>query len=791
MVDLSVLAGAWLVMAMRVVTSGAGFDGVTYTTPGSVTTHEAWRHGRLALWSDTIFGGTPHLGNLQTGAMYPFHLLSMPFTDVLGEHVETAAHLLLLGAGMYLLGRRLGFDRPAPLAMAVAAMWSGATIVRSTLVVHMLPLSWAPLCMVLIHSVVTSTRPRRAAAGLGLAAWCLFASGHPQSVLMAGTLLAGWAVGLVLQHRAWARIVWLAAAGGITMLVAAPLLFAVRQSLRAAAATTRDDAAVQAPGFIVPVREFPRILLGEPFSGLDHLFGDMERITYAGVVVVALACVGIADAVRRRTWSLLVLAATGLFAASLSVGLRSPTLRFARAFIPGFDQPRVSARWNWVLVVTLIVLAGAGIDRLRRQPSRVDAVAVGAPLVVLLLLSQGWLAETDSRNLVLWCAVGILVCALAIVTHPRARFALACVVAALGVFELAVPITAVTERGAVTTSTREYESPAAQWLSTQPGLALAIVDESLDERFLVAAMRPNANTLYGVRSIDGYDGGVAVSRRWHAGLLQLIPTVNDLTFRAQAPVVLEPQPLARLGVRFVFFNSSRGDGSANFPGWRLVQTDGEFEVYENPLWLGDAVAWYQTRLVGTPEDAGNTLRNESGELADVGLVERESAVLECSGACAPDGFITESPIDGTRSVTVQLSKPAVVAVHEQFDEGWTITVDGEPAPAVAVDGIWTGVRVPAGTHRVRLEYRPGWLTLSLLLMVVGLLAVGLWWWPGGPRIASGGDLHALPERVAAGDLGGGFLRRRVEPRGIGVELAVDGDVLVAGGALPRAGGVAG
>jgi len=728
-VDLSVLAGAWLVMAVRVITSGAGFDGVTYTVPANVTTHDAWRHGRLALWSDTLFGGTPHLGNLQTGAMYPFHLLSMPFSDVLGEHVEVTAHLLLLGLGMYLLGRRLGFARPAPLAMAVAVMWSGATIVRSTLIVHMLPLCWAPLGMVLIHAIVTSPRPRRATAGLGLVMWCLLASGHPQSVLMAGLPLVGWAAGLLLQHRAWRRLPWLGAAGGITLLVAAPLLFAVRQSMRAAAVAARDDSVVQTPGFFVRIREFPRIVLGEPFSGIDHLLRDGERITYAGAVVVALAVVGLVGAVRRRSWSLLVLAATGLFAASLTFGLRSPTLRFARAFLPGFDQPRVSARWNWVLVAALIVLAGAGIDRLRRQPSRTDAIAVAGAVVALVVVNWGWLVETDPANLLLWCTVGLLLCALAVATHSRARLAIAGLVAVLGVVELALPIVAITERGATTTSTARYESPAAQWLGTQPGLTLAMVDEIDDERFLVAAMRPNANTLYGVRSIDGYDGGVSISRRWHAGLLQIIPTINDLTFRAQAPVVLEPEPLARLGVRFIFFQSSRGDGSVFFPGWQMVHTDGEFEVYENPRWQGDAVAWYQTQVVNSPEDAGNSLREDSTDLVDVGLVESPAAELACTGACTPDRFVTESPIDGTRSVTVELPQPAIVAVHEQFDEGWTITVDGKAATPIAVDGIWTGVQVPAGTHRIELNYRPSWLTLSLVLMFAGLLAAAaLCWW---------------------------------------------------------------
>ncbi len=730
--DGAVIATAWLYMSMRVVLSGIGFDDVTYSTPSQQVTLDAWRHGRMALWSDTIFGGTPQLGNLFSAGLYPLHWLAAPFPDLLGTDMEMVAHLLIFGLGFYALGRLLGFSRPAPAAMAVAAMWSGATLFRVTLLVHFPPLVWVPWAAILIHLIIRSARPRKAAAALAVVVWCIITSGHPQSILMAATLLGAWTVGLMIEHREWRRAGWLAPAGGLALLMAAPVLLAARESIAAAAAAERDPAALMQPIFVMPLRQFPRMLLGQPLSGLNNLLGGGERITFAGAAVVALAIVGCVTVIRTRRWSLVTLMVVAAFAASLSLGLRSPTMRFARAFLPGFDQPRVSARWNWILVMVLIVLAGVGIDRLRGRRATVEGAAVvGVALGLAVAMWIGF-ARGGTSNELLWLAIAALVTVIAFVVHARVRIAAAGLLAMLAVFELAVPINWLTNwHDPVITSTSELVGPGVQWLAQRPGLTLAMTNEEYEPTYLVQGMRPNANSILGVRSIDGYDGGTAISRRWHAALLQIIPTINDLPFRGQAPFVLEQEPFARLGVHYVMFDPTRGAGAEAFPGWTKEVVDGRFEIYANPLWKGDATVWYSTQLVDNPEDAGNSLRaDNSGRLTDVGLVEDASVVLACSADCAPDGFTTRSDYSGHREVDVVAAHTAVVAINEQFDTGWTVSVDGNGRDVIPVDGMWTGVQVTAGPHHIVLRYDPPWLTLSLVVMALGWLGtVGLYFWP--------------------------------------------------------------
>lgn len=740
--DVSIITIAWTYVALRVLRSAVGFDDVIYSTPAQQVTLDAWRHGRMSLWSTTTFGGTPQLGNMQLGGLYPLHWLAAPFPDLLGTDIELVAHVLLIGFGFYILGRRLHLSRPAPLVMAVSAMWVGATMMRAPLLVHLPPLAWAPWAAICTHAVITSAQPRRATALLAVVVWLIVVSGHPQSILMSATLLVAWAAGLLIEHHQWRRAGHLATAGALALIAAAPALFGALRGISAAASSTRDASALLPSLYVMPLRGFPRLLLGQPMSDVTLLLGQSERITYAGATVVALSIVGAVAAIRARRWSYVALLTVGIFAASLSLGLRSPTMRFARAFLPGFDQPRVSARWNWVLVMALIVLAGVGVDRLSRHRARPEGLAVIAAAAGFALVTPLGIEHGGTPNNLLWVSIVALVVLIAFVSASRTRVAAAALLTILAVVELAVPISwFIKVHDHVSTSTNEFVGPGELWLAQQPGLTLALTNEGFEPFYLVQGMRPNANTIVGVRSIDGYDGGTAISRRWHAGLLQVIPTISDLTFRAQLQYPIEQDAMARLGVHYVMWDPTRGPVSEALPGWRMQPVGGRFEIYENTLWKGDAIVWYATELVSSPEDAGDRLRLDTGALDQVGLVEDASAVLSCSGECTADGFVTRSEYSGRREVNVVAAHPAIVAIHEQYDEGWTVYVDGHEEAVIPVDGIWSGVAVTAGSHHIELRYEPGWLWPSLWTMLIGWVAiVGLLFWP------QRADTNTAPER---------------------------------------------
>jgi hypothetical protein len=85
------------------------------------------------------------------------------------------------------------------------------------------------------------------------------------------------------------------------------------------------------------------------------------------------------------------------------------------------------------------------------------------------------------------------------------------------------------------------------------------------------------------------------------------------------------------------------------------------------------------------------------------VVEGSAGITPTAGA--PPGTATYSEISPEDvRVSATSAVPSIVVVRNAWDEGWSATVDGKPAPVLLTDFFIQGVPVPAGTHDVRLVY---------------------------------------------------------------------------------------
>ncbi|WP_194923254.1 YfhO family protein [Catenulispora pinisilvae] len=75
---------------------------------------------------------------------------------------------------------------------------------------------------------------------------------------------------------------------------------------------------------------------------------------------------------------------------------------------------------------------------------------------------------------------------------------------------------------------------------------------------------------------------------------------------------------------------------------------------------------------------------------------------------------------GDSAATVFLSVPTI--------PGWSVTVDGKSVKTTKLLGSFTGVPVPAGTHRISMSFSPPGLYAGIGGSTVGLLALGGVWW---------------------------------------------------------------
>jgi hypothetical protein len=86
---------------------------------------------------------------------------------------------------------------------------------------------------------------------------------------------------------------------------------------------------------------------------------------------------------------------------------------------------------------------------------------------------------------------------------------------------------------------------------------------------------------------------------------------------------------------------------------------------------------------------------------------------------------------GDIEIEVVAATQGYVRLLESYDEGWTVSLDGEPVEALRADGFLLAAPVPAGVHRLRFEYRTPGATAGALMSLAALaLALAL---AGRPR----------------------------------------------------------
>ena len=106
------------------------------------------------------------------------------------------------------------------------------------------------------------------------------------------------------------------------------------------------------------------------------------------------------------------------------------------------------------------------------------------------------------------------------------------------------------------------------------------------------------------------------------------------------------------------------------------------------------------------------------------IVERDQPGVRRLAGTGPAGTVAVTREQNSEvSLRADLQREAIVVLGDAIADGWTVSVDGRPRPAVRVDDVMRGVIVPAGRHAITWRYRVPGLRLGLLLSVVTIVAV--------------------------------------------------------------------
>lgn len=638
-----------------------------------------WLHLQWPWWNSYEGTGTPLAGEMQSAALFPFTILTAFSNGQLWEHMLLE---LIAGGSTFLLMRRLSLGVWASAGAGIAFALNGTFAWLSHATVN--PVAFLPLLLLGLEMA------RSASVGKSRGGWwlipvagaLLFYGGFPEVTFIDGLMAVLW-----FAWRCWtlradtpainAFAVKAVTGAVVTLLLIAPLLIPFIDYLHHA---FTHGHAISDANTRIPHQGLPQLLLPYvygPIFGYSDPSGTLGVIWFrvGGYLSTSLVLFGLLGVFARGR-----LALRALLLAWVLVGLshtygEPPLIGHVLDVVPGMSKVDFYRYGASSIELAVIILAALGVDDLisKRVSLRrliiTTVVALGLVAVAALgaetLVHQLGATNTHSRfskGSVLWGA-GIIAAAFVVnlVRSRRIRATLLIGVLALDVIALFV--------AAELSAPRNVKIDLApvsylrQHLGTSRYFTLGPLAVNYGSYFGVASLNSNDNPQprlfvhYVHRHLDQNDDPSHVVGIYPLSLKELVDNVAG--YRAAS-------------VAYVL----------TLPGWQLPRPVGFTLVFKSPT------TWIYRLSGSQPYFTADGCGVHTASRADVRLV--------CPRA--------------TTLIRRETSMP-----------GWSARVDGHTAPVRTVDGIFQGVAVGAGKHRITFAFTPPGETVGLIAFVIGFV----------------------------------------------------------------------
>jgi hypothetical protein len=659
-----------------------------------------WRdelsHWRFPFWNPYTFSGFPAFATPQSGFAYPPHWVVSWMPAAMALNWMVGLHVMLAGLSTAWCASKLGANKDGQfLAGAVFALGSGLT---ARMVAGHLSfieaLGWLPLATGLAVSINERHRPWQLAIVLGVQTL----AGQPEVTIFSVWWLLLWAVGINAfsgRREAVAAVLRTALALvlgiGLAAFFVVPVLKLQAISNRAVPMSWDFRTGGSLPLWHVLELINPKIF-GNPKDGTywpGQGFEWHERLLYVGLITFVVALFA-----RGRYAGVCWLAAA--VAIGLAFGRYVPWYRLTTG-LPGYDDIRIPGKHLAFASLAIALAGGLGLQRLPGRAISIGAIAAAVIVFIASITTRAWLpplvdlfggtdgpaagqslrplATNASTPLVIGAILLALLAVLALLPTTTFRRAVLVVAVLEVIFVLAPRI--------------DFARPKDVYGDVQNALPAGSKRAVLNNGALIANYGPVIKSVQPGGYTSLFSGGYQelVTGQRNPGViieagsdsqpfLYLLGYDSTIDRQTALVTVFDPSP------------REAWVAHCSWPG-------GAPEARQSGFPLLDCVTRKsaQTREPAQPSAAAN-------------VVKRSTGYLKVS-ASGPGHLITTTPIY----------------------PGWSAKIDGKTAATETLDGALLGVELPPGDHTVVFRYRPGGLTLGLVLTALSALAlVGVWQW---------------------------------------------------------------
>lgn len=633
-------------------------------------------HLHLPWWNPYEGTGMALLGETQAAALFPPTLLTALSNGQLYEHMLLE---LIAGICTYLLLRRLLIVRSAALAGAIAFALCGKFAWFSDAGVNPLPL--LPMLLLGIELAFEATQAGRRAGWrlIAVAGALSVYAGFPE-VAYIDTLMAvfwvGWRSACLERGQLRPFLAKVALGGVAGVLLAAPMLLAMFDYLHQA------DLGAHAGSRFGSRHLGPSAL---PQLVLPYVYGQVDAHPraaiwvkvggYLSVTLLLFAALGLLARDRRGLKAMLLGFAMLVFARIYGV----PVLRQILGVLPGISKIQFYRYGTAALELPIIILAALGLDDLARAPAHRRRLVWGALGAVAVVVGAAFGARPVARafgarfheNAFFWSSVAwattiaVAVAAAAFIRSARVRATMLALLVSLEAVALFV--------------VPEFAAPRTARIDLAP---VAYLHRHLGQGrfYTLGPISANYGSYFGLASLGVDDFPPKDYAQYVHSHLDPVASFNGFPpsrREVESELLHHLRGYRSVGVRYVL-TPARRPLPESLKALRLVFRSPTTRIYQ----LAGAAPYYR----------------------------------------APGCRVSSA---SPNSVSVACPRPTTLVRRETWFAGWTARVNGKPAHIRRIDGLFQGVTVPEGSHRLTFSFLPPGMSWAGIGLLAGCALLGL------------------------------------------------------------------
>jgi hypothetical protein len=422
------------------------------------------------------------------------------------------------------------------------------------------------------------------------------------------------------------------------------------------------------------------------------IFSQAEWVVYLGSPLFLLAVV----AVLGRAEGSVFWASVGLAAVLIALGDATPLYAILTALVPGLGLLRVPARWMFLTVFSVSVLAAFGLDLLIRggmrsklqRRIRISAVAIGlfaSALTGSLLIAADIIAPTLTVSVVLFSSCAALLTILYLRWTRRSVFLILGWLVIVGL-DLALVDAHLLDARQVE-GVEPHREAIAKLIASPPGTQRVFSPSYSIPQHMAARA--------GLELADGVNP-LQIGRYWKfmadaLGFDEGQYSVTLPPFPSGDP--RQPQPLQwnlqKLGEASVTYITS--DYPLEMKDLTFLDRRGDIYLYQNPF--ARPRAWIEA-----PAEGGDAQWKQ----ADA---------------------VDWSP----NAIQIEARGPGRLVVSEISYPGWVAFLDGRETVLAEAQGVFRALELGPGEHQVELIFRPFRVRIGAVITLLSLIMLGGLW----------------------------------------------------------------